>query len=197
MAFFNDFKELFTSAAQSVSSKTKEGMESARLAGESRSLANALSGVYEQIGRIYTESEGGDTENLGALRRHALELREKIEMLEKQRMQLRNQNRCPACGAAAAKEARFCANCGRRMPEESPEVEPAPEMADVHYCPECGAMMKDGEKFCAMCGFGETDDVREDEQGGNADVFEVQMVRPRPILSRDDGDEAPDDFEAD
>lgn len=189
MAFFNDFKELFASAAQSVSSKTKGSMESVRLAGESRNLGNELASIYTQIGQLYTDSNGGDA-GLAELRDRALELREQIEALEKQRIQLRSQNRCPVCGAVASKEARFCANCGRRMPEEIPETEKVPEMADVRYCPKCGAMMKEGEKFCAMCGHG--GDVSEDKP----EVFEVKLVRPKP-MAMDDGDEAPDDFEAD
>lgn len=192
MAFFNDFKELFTSAAQSVSSKTREGVETARLAGESRGVANELASIYEQVGRLYVESAGKDTAGLETLSQRAQELREKLEALERQRMQLRNQNRCPACGAAYAKEARFCASCGRRLPEAVPETESAPVMEDVHYCPECGAMMKDGEKYCAMCGCCETEDGAQAEQ----EVLEVQMVRPKAPAA-DDGDEAPDDFEAD
>ena len=192
MAFFNDFKELFTSAAQSVSSKTRDGVENARIAGECRSVSNELSAVYEQIGRLYVESEGKDSASLTALCAKAVELRDKLEALERQRMQLRNQNRCPACGAASAKDARFCASCGRRMPEAAPETEAAPAVENVRYCPECGAMLQDGEKFCAMCGFG----GEAEKPAAEPEIFEVKMVRPRPIAV-DDGDEAPDDFEAD
>lgn len=192
MAFFNDFKELFTSAAQSVSSKTREGVETARLAGESRGVANELAAVYEQIGRLYVESAGRDTAGLGSLSQRAQELREKLDTLERQRMQLRNQNRCPSCGASCAKEARFCASCGRRLPEVAAESESTPVMEDVHYCPECGAMLKDGEKYCAMCGFSEA----EDGMPAKPEVLEVQLVRPKAPAA-DDGDEAPDDFEAD
>ena len=193
MAFFNDFKELFSSAAQSVSNKTRDSVESARLAGESRSAANELSSVYEQLGRLYVDSEGGDSAGLTALCAKAMELREKLEMLERQRMQLRSQNRCPACGAVSAKDARFCASCGRRMPEAAPEAEAAPAMENVQYCPKCGAMMKDGDAFCALCGFGGADEPEEEKK---PEVFEVKMVRPKPIAA-DDSDEAPDDFEAD
>ena len=192
MAFFNDFKELFSSAAQSVSSKTRDSVENARLAGESRSTANELANVYEQLGRLYVDSEGSDSAGLTALCARALGLREKLEQLEKQRMQLRSQNRCPACGAVSAKDARFCASCGRRMPEAAPEAEPVPAVENVRYCEKCGAMLKDGDAFCALCGFG----GEEEPEADKPEVFEVKMVRPKPIAV-DDGDEAPDDFEAD
>lgn len=211
MAFFNDFKEIFASAAQSVTSKTKGGVETARLAGESRSAANDLSAVYEQIGRTYVDSMGRDTPTLKELCDRALGLRERIEQLERQRMQLRNQNRCPSCGAAAGKDARFCSNCGRRMPEAAPEAEDASSLDDVRYCPECGAMLKDGERFCAVCGF---DGAMQEpaientasEQPAEASVSNAKEPRSEmrisiPIYTRpstdDDADEAPDDFEAD
>ena len=52
MAFFNEFKEKFNKAAQSVSNKTRESVEMTRLIGESRSVSGELTTLYEQIGRI-------------------------------------------------------------------------------------------------------------------------------------------------
>ena len=195
MAFFNDFRDLFASAAQSVSSKTKDGVESARLAGECRGIANDLANLYEQIGRSYVDSSGRDTAAMDALCARALELREKLEALERQRMQMKNQYRCPACGAAMAKDARFCSNCGRRA-EEVPVQEPVSPAEDIEYCPECGAMRTAGEKFCAVCGHGEARELPDEPEEDRPEVFEVKMVRPKPVI-QDDSDEAPDDFEAD
>lgn len=213
MAFFNDFKEIFSNAAQSVSNKTRGGVETARLAGESRNAANDLASVYEQIGRSYVDSMGRDSAALKELCDRALELRERIEQLERQRMQLRNQNRCPSCGAAVGRDARFCSNCGRRMPEAAPEAEEAPSLDDVRYCPECGAMLRDGERFCAVCSFDsapqQTDDAQNEdtraesgETSGQSDDAEPREVRISiPIYTRpatdSNADEAPDDFEAD
>ena len=46
MAFFNDFKEMFTNAAQSVTNKTKDSVEITRLSSESRSIAGELEDLY-------------------------------------------------------------------------------------------------------------------------------------------------------
>lgn len=213
MAFFNDFKEIFSNAAQSVSNKTRGGVETARLAGESRSAANDLASVYEQIGRTYIDGMGRDSAALRELCDRALELRERIEQLERQRMQLRNQNRCPSCGAAVVRDARFCSSCGRRMPEAAPEAEEAPSPDDVRYCPECGAMLRDGERFCAVCGFDnapqQADDAQADDShirseepsGQSADAAPVEARISIPIYTHpatdSSADEAPDDFEAD
>ena len=187
MAFLNEFKEKFNKAAQSVTNKTKDSVEITRLSGESRGIANELTSLYEQIGRIYVDTKGGDGENLAPLCARAEELRDRLEELERQRMQLKNQNRCPACGAVMAKSARFCSNCGRRMPEPAPEAEAAPE-ADLSYCPECGAMRKDGDKFCDVCGY--------NYAGPEPEAGEAAPARPASAPEEDGADEAPTDFDA-
>lgn len=188
MAFFNEMKDMFNKAAQSVTSKTKEGMEISRLSSESRGVSNELSALYTQIGRIYVDSRGADNETMAPLAARAVELQGKLEELERQKMQLKNQNRCPACGVVMPKNARFCSSCGRRMPETIPETEPVP--ADVHYCPECGAMLSEADGFCAVCGH---------DQKEKPEAPRASQVITRTIVFRDDGDddEAPTDFEAD
>lgn len=153
MAFFNDFKEMVANAAQSVTSKTKDSVESTRLASESRGIAGEIASLYEKIGKIYVDTFGEDAEAMAPLCARVMELRERLEAVDRQRMQLRNQNRCPSCGSAMPKAARFCSSCGRRMPEPAPEAEPRAEEIKVQYCPECGAMRKDADRFCAVCGF--------------------------------------------
>lgn len=67
MAFFNDFKEKFNKAAQSVTNMTKDSVEISRLGSESRGIANELASLYEQIGRLYVDSRGTEAEGLSAL----------------------------------------------------------------------------------------------------------------------------------
>ena len=129
MAFFNDFKEKVNKAAQSVSNKTKDSVEISRLSGEGRSINSELEGIYAQIGRTSVESNGDADEALRALCARAAELIARLEELERQKLQLKNQNACPACGAVMPKEARFCSNCGEKMPEP-PVVEPEPEVEE-------------------------------------------------------------------
>ena len=192
MAFFNDFKEKFNKAAQSVTNKTKDGMEISRLASEGRGISNEITDLYGQIGRIYVESKGMDSESLAPLCARIEELKQRQEELERQKMLLKNQNRCPSCGAGMPKSARFCSSCGRRMPENTPAPEAAPSAEEANYCPECGAMCGDGEDFCAVCG----------HRLGEAPEERTIITRPvitRPIIfsSDDNSDEAPTDFEAD
>lgn len=189
MAFFNDFKEKFTSAAQSVTNKTKDSVEITRISGESRSIAGELAELYAQIGRVYVDSQGTDAVTLAPLCAKVSELRDRLESLERQKIQLRNQNRCPSCGAVMNKSARFCSSCGRRMPEPAPEPEAAPTDADVTYCPDCGAMRKDGDDFCAVCGH---------SYSGEAEPAPKPAPDPAPEepASEDSSDEAPAGYDA-
>lgn len=188
MAFFNEFKKKFNEAAQSVTSKTKEGMEFTRLASEGRGINTEIITLHEQIGRIYVESKGMDHEALTPLCARVEELKQRLEELDRQKMQIKNQNRCPACGAGMGKNARFCSNCGRRMPENAPAAEAAPAAEDVSYCPDCGAMRKEAESFCPVCGH--SYDAKPEKEEPKI------ITRPIFVQHEDNSDEAPTDYEA-
>jgi len=51
--------------------------------------------------------------------------------------------RCPSCGAAVHRGARFCAECG------SP-IEPVRK--HPRTCPHCGTRLREGARFCSRCG---------------------------------------------
>lgn len=51
---------------------------------------------------------------------------------------------CPNCGAQIADDSRFCAECGKEIPQGN-------------VCPHCGASMNEGDVFCQNCGKKPTD----------------------------------------
>jgi len=51
---------------------------------------------------------------------------------------------CPNCGARIDDDSRFCAECGKEIPQGT-------------FCPHCGASMNDGDVFCQNCGKKPTD----------------------------------------
>ncbi|MBN1935686.1 MAG: zinc ribbon domain-containing protein [Anaerolineae bacterium] len=75
---------------------------------------------------------------------------------------------CPSCGNQAADNAIFCDQCGTRLPEAAPVVEPSafePSIVEpvleaptggipegIILCPSCGAENVPGEVFCDVCG---------------------------------------------
>lgn len=147
MDFFNDLGKKFTKAARSMQVFTRDSAENTRLTADLRSARGELEQHYAELGRAYYESLGSPEAEI------PVELidrvRTTLERIDELIAQRDRRVRCPGCGAVQAPEARFCSNCGRRMPEDAPE--PASD-DDPDYCPECGAMKRDGEAYCAVCG---------------------------------------------
>lgn len=75
--------------------------------------------------------------------------------------------KCPKCGAELPENAKFCLNCGERVPAADDDTVICPEcgkrVPKAKFCPECGhkfgntcpncgAALADGAKFCMECG---------------------------------------------
>ena len=153
MEFFNDLSKRFSSVARSVSEKTKDSVESGRLAGDLRAQRNQLEQLYTELGRLcYQIRMGeGDADSAEKVFESIQRTRQRIDELNAQRDALRDVRRCPACGSVMPREARFCSACGKRLPEDAPApAEDGP--ADAEYCPDCGAQRSAGEAYCAVCG---------------------------------------------
>lgn len=184
MDFLNDISKRISGAARSVQEKTRDSMELTRLGSEIRSLNAELDRLYGALGRAYYDAQAaGDPDN--AVLTPFIEQIEqglaRLEALIGQRDRLRQQRRCPSCNAVQSLNAKFCANCGARLPEaESPAEQPRP---DVEYCPECGALRKKDAAFCPACGkaFGETSAPQAEP--------EITWPGPKPDVASDD--EAP------
>jgi len=56
---------------------------------------------------------------------------------------------CPSCGARNDVSAKFCAKCGKTMPEEKRE---AAAEAKPATCPKCNTQLAPGARFCPSCG---------------------------------------------
>lgn len=150
MEFFNGLGRKFTNAARSVQELTRDTVEGSRISADIRAAKGELDRHYAELGRAYYASLGGKTEVPGELIRAVRISLERIDELTVQQDRLRQQVRCPGCGAAQAEDAKFCSNCGRPMPEPAPEI-PEPT-ADAEYCVRCGAMRHEDARFCDVCG---------------------------------------------
>lgn len=155
MDFFNDIGRKFSHMARSVTEKTREGVESTRLYGDLRSARNELEQMYCEFGKLCFDIRAGRADaaqaDIAAQRIEAM--LERIRDLEAQRDDIRSVKRCPACGSAQAKDARFCSGCGLRLPEATPRTDALPEM-EGEYCSGCGALRENNERFCPVCGKG-------------------------------------------
>lgn len=150
MEFFNDLGRKFSQAVQTVQERTRDGVESTRISVDLRSARADLEKHLLELGRTYYESVENGGEVPAALVERVRDCMNLIEDLIAQRDRTRQQVRCAGCGAVHPEDARFCSNCGRPLPEKSPEL-PA-QMDDPEYCSACGAMRRGHARYCAICG---------------------------------------------
>ncbi len=185
MDFFGDLGRKFSQAARSVTERTKEGVESTKLAVDLRAARSELETRLAELGRAYYDSiapEGGEVNpELIQRVREAIAL---VENLTAQRERANRMSRCASCGSAQSPEANYCSNCGRPMPDSAPAMEETVE-EDVQYCESCGAMRQGESKFCAVCGeaFGKTD------ENPSSVIAAPKPEQPEPL-------EEPEDTEA-
>ncbi len=151
MDFFKEFSKQFSNVARSVSGTSKESPEAARLNGEVKAVQNTLESLYARYGKAcYALRLGaGDDKAVEDLAIQVQAARLRLDELTQQLNALRQLRRCLSCGAVHPKEAKFCSACGKRLPDEAPKPEPAPE---GEYCPGCGALREGGEARCPVCG---------------------------------------------
>lgn len=57
-------------------------------------------------------------------------------------------NFCPFCGTPNTSQAKFCANCGKKMPSQ-----PLASQSMGPNCPKCNTILRAGAKFCPACGY--------------------------------------------
>ena len=147
MDFLNEFGKRFTNVARSVTEKSKENAEVARLNGELHAAEAALEQLFARFGRLCYSGGGGEEAEDLATRIRAAELL--VRELTERRDAAREYKRCLSCGAVFPREAKFCSACGKRLPDEAPKPEP---VAEGEYCPDCGALRENGEPRCPVCG---------------------------------------------
>ena len=151
MDFLNEFTKKVSSMARSVTEKSKEGAELSRLNAELRGATDELERLYARYGRWCYENRqgGGDAEEARQLELRIRAAEMQVEEMTDRRDAAREMKRCIGCGAVYPVQARFCCNCGRRLPEGTPRPEP---MAPGEYCPVCGAVLEAGDARCPVCG---------------------------------------------
>lgn len=150
MSFLNDFGKKVTDIAQNAGKITKEAAEVARLNGKKQSIYQQIEGLYGDLGRKYYSNRKGDLSEADALCEQIASLKGEIDHLTQQVDKIRKQKRCPGCGQPLTGNAKFCANCGAKLPEvventtakaavvpkpaepeEIPEVAPVEEAQDT------------------------------------------------------------------
>lgn len=124
MSFFEDFKRGATDAAAKAARKTDEISNIVRLNVNVKTGEMKLSGVFEEIGRLFYEAErtGTDyTSDIASAIMKADKIKADIENAKKQLAKLRKVAVCKNCGKEISDEVAFCPFCGAKY--EKPEEE--------------------------------------------------------------------------
>ena len=131
MAFFKDFGKQVSDIAQAVGKRSGEAAEVGRLNGLKQGIYQQIEELYSQIGKAYFATRDGDVhQQADALCGQVTQLQGEVDRLNRLIDTLRHQRRCQECGQVQPSSARFCANCGARLPEDAPQPKPAPAPAD-------------------------------------------------------------------
>ncbi|MGN0613509.1 MAG: zinc-ribbon domain-containing protein [Porcipelethomonas sp.] len=183
MSFVSDF-------GKSISNKTKEISQKAKVMSETSSLNNIIKGEeckidfqYKAIGKMYFEKYGNDpgeefSDAIGIIKSSL----EKIEQTKEEIIKVKSRFNCPACGEPFKNNAMFCSKCGAKLPEreeQSTENTAIPENAQK--CGKCGNILKKEAIFCNVCGNKLTQqaavDVKPDE------VIKPEEFAPAPQVT--------------
>ena len=131
MAFLNEVKEKISAFVFRACGLLRKGWDIVKNSGEKHSVEGEIRRKYEELGRTIYESKG---ENMSACREicdRIDELSDRLEALARKDVVLRSRSRCPQCGAAMSRKAKFCSACGAAMPEApAKEAEPVQEKAE-------------------------------------------------------------------
>lgn len=155
--FFEKVKGGIDKGIKTVSSKSKEFLETTKLKGEIRDVEaniqnrfNALGKkVFEMINRdaLNEDELKADCGEIGALFKKITELEEAIKQAELEALKMRHGAdaiMCPKCGTPNKSGDKFCSGCGSQLVAEV--------VSEGKTCPTCGASIKEGVKFCSRCG---------------------------------------------
>ncbi|MCD7709437.1 MAG: zinc ribbon domain-containing protein [Clostridiales bacterium] len=149
MAFFEDLKKNITDAGQTVSQKTKNFTDEARMKSEINDMDRQINRLYVAIGQNYyqahkDDASAADKESMDEITRLIGEINTRQDKINMNKGMIK----CPNCGAALQAGSVFCNSCGKELPKP----EPAQAQAGGKFCPQCGAQVADGSAFCPSCG---------------------------------------------
>ncbi len=128
MAFIDDVKDTITKAGKTTVRKTKDIAAIAKVTADIEETKGLLKAVYIEVGKKYCEThdkESADPEYTVDVAT-AENLKEQLEALITERLNLRGKVRCTECAKAVDNEFVFCPYCGAKLPEP-----PAPEESEA------------------------------------------------------------------
>lgn len=124
--------------------KDPKNTEINRLQKQMDSQTAFLRDLYAQLGEAYANAHADDTDGeYASLLADIRAGRQTFEQMKAEITALRGQILCPECGAVLPADAKFCINCGAKIPER---------VDTTLRCNSCGSPLLADAKFCTVCG---------------------------------------------
>ncbi|MGN1481061.1 zinc ribbon domain-containing protein [Porcipelethomonas sp.] len=190
---------VFKNIGKSISNKSKEISQKAKIMSETSSLNNIIKGEeckidsqYKLIGKMYFENYGENPSEefkpaIDAIKSSIVKIGETKEEIIK----IKSRFCCPSCGTPFKNDAIFCSKCGTRLPEKPKGKQPAESKQTI--CSNCGNILEEGAMFCNICGtkFEEKTDCQDtvNEITVQPDVKETVENIPAPAVAEEKEEE--------
>jgi hypothetical protein len=126
---------------------TKDFTETAKLNSQIADEKKQIQSIYNQIGKLYYETNPHDDSPLGKLCADINKCNKRIEEREKEKLEIKAAKKCSNCGANVAANTAFCVKCGHKL--DAPHSQPT---VPKKFCTGCGNAMSIDATFCTSCG---------------------------------------------
>ena len=145
MGYFDAIGKKITQTGQGVVQKTKDTAEVLKLNGLISDEQKRIDNYYREMGKLYfnlhaDSCEPDFAESVAGIR----DALSKIETYSEQIKKLKGLTNCPNCGSTVSYNAPFCASCGAKLNQQTPNNAP--------LCASCGMPLAENAAFCTNCG---------------------------------------------
>ncbi len=140
------FTQRMQNLAKSVSERSGEMVESARLNGEISRLEADIEDIQFELGQAYFEAHKDDgTCEFGAYIQKILDCEREIRLRNERLLANKGLMYCPNCDTVIGVDDEFCSKCGARLPQQAiPDAQ--------RPCANCGHLLTQEQEFCPQCG---------------------------------------------
>jgi RNA polymerase subunit RPABC4/transcription elongation factor Spt4 len=159
MSFWDDLSRKVSQGTRTLSQKSGELLEIAKVKLDIASEKGRISNLYEEIGRVvYEDYRKGNLKEKPVLDKCQLidEIYYKINRLNRKVVQIKGGSLCEGCGEVVGASQRYCHMCGRELERANRVIRDGEdfrvEVMNGSVCGKCGALIQQGSEFCPSCG---------------------------------------------
>lgn len=160
MSFWDDISKKVAQGTKTLSQKSGELFEIAKVKLDVASEKDKIGRLYEEIGKtVYEDYKRGSLKEKSVMDKCQLidEINFKINRLNRKMMQIKGGTLCKRCGEVVNSSQRYCHMCGRELEKLTRVVEEGEdfkvEVSNGSICGKCGALIQHGSEFCPSCGY--------------------------------------------